>query len=212
MMLFLLAGIPVFLVLVLNLFFSGVYDGKAVFLSAGKGVLWFFPGILVLGLLAGYFSPAFEGNALYFTRTLLDFVFPLFAAVAAYLFSHRKDLIIPGEIQFVRILSFLAGFFTLFAFYCIVSYSAWYAGYLYFLMPLLWMSLIVLAGFVMGAFFSLVTGLRFFVLAGGAVLALLMGAVPYLYVLNFRLSAWFLTLLFFAGSLLTLPKGFVFLK
>ena len=113
MALFLTAGIPAFLVLVLNLFFSGSFDGRSAFGWAAKGILWFFPGIVVYLGLAGFVPAAFSGWPLYLSRTLLDLALPAAIGLGAYLFSFRKQLIIDGETQFVRVFSFLTGFFSL---------------------------------------------------------------------------------------------------
>lgn len=208
MTLFLITGMPAFLVLILNTFFSGTYSGRDVILAAGKGILWFFPIFLIYGLASGYVLPSFEGATLYVSRTLLDLALPYLMAIAAYLISYRRDLIIPAREQFLRSLSFLAGFYMLFAQYVLVTFSGWYAGYLYFLLPLLWMTLTVSAALMLANFFSRVAGGIFLLLPAIVILPFVTGAIPYLYVVNLRFFAWMLTILFAAGSILALRRGF----
>ncbi|GEM_PF-1373710 len=201
MALFLAAGIPAFLVLLGKLILSGPFDGRAALGEAARGALCFLPGMPVYSLVAGAVSPAFDGGALYAARTFLDLALPLALGLGAYLIFHRKELILSGEAQFLRAFSFLSGFFSLFALYCAFAYPPWLGSYLYFLLPLAWMSLLPAASLSLGAFFSIVSGRRFFFPVGLVALVLLAGLVPFLFVANHRPAAWALALAVFLGSL-----------
>lgn len=211
MKLFLIAGMPLFLVLVLNLFFTGAFDQRGVIRSAIGGILWFFPALIVYGIVAGFFPAVYEGKGLYLSRTLLDFLIPILLGAGAYVYSYRRDLISPGGEQFLRAFSFLTGFFTLFSQYSLITYTGWSPGYLYFLLPLFRMILVLEAAFVLGVFFSdgRITGLIF--LFVGLSIPFLFGAVSYLYIVNFRFFSWLLTLLLFGGSLFAFRRGLSFL-
>jgi hypothetical protein len=212
MTLFLVLGMPVFLGFILTVFFSDGFDRRLVLLSVGKGMLWFFPALVLYGLATGFIENRYEGAPLYFTRTGDDLLLPLFFGMAAYLFSYRKDLIISGKEQFVRTVAFLCGFYMLFSQYTLLTFRGWYEGYVYFLLPLCWMVLAATWGLASGLFFSIIGGVRFLFLALGVGMVFLLGSVSYLYLLNLRIYAWFLAVAIFLAGLAVLRRGLETLK
>jgi hypothetical protein len=197
---------PAFLILLLNIFFSDAFDRRLIFGAVGRGLLWFFPALVVYGILTGSTAVYYEGTPLYLTRTVSDFFLPLFLGSAVYVFSYRTDLIISGKEQFVRTASFLAGFYTLFSQYVLITFRGWYEGYVYFILPLCWMVLIMTAGVVTALFFSVIGGIRFLFVFIGILIVFLLGSVSYLYLLNLRVYAWLLAAALFLAGLAALRR------
>lgn len=212
MKLFLITGIPLYLVLFFTLYFSENADYRLAIRSAGKGLFWFFPSVILYSFVVGLLPQVFEGGRLYFLRTFSDLFFPLALGLGTYLFSHRSELILPGTLQFIRVVAYLAGFFTFFSQYFLFTFDAWYEGYAFFLLPLFWMVLVSAEGFVVGGFFSIVRGTRFFLPVLGFILPFALGGIGYLYLGNYRISAWLLTLLVFGLSFPAMRWALDFLK
>ena len=213
MTLFLLAGIPFFCAFFLVFACSNAFDPKMVLREAGKGMLGFFP-VLILHFIAEIFFPAaaHEGKALYFSRTLLDLVLPLLFSSAAYFVIYRREIILPGDYQFLRFFSFETGMFSFFAFYCFLSFNGWYDGYEYLLLPLLWIILILSTGFAFGFFFSQNGFPRFLLLVFALALPFGLGWIPYLYITSHYFFSWSLTILAFGGAFFLFWKGLEQLK
>jgi hypothetical protein len=203
MTLFLIAGIPVFFIAVLNTFFSGYFYGREVVAPLGTGVLWFFPFCLLYALFSDLVPVVYGSIQFYVSRTFIDLAAPLFFCTLACVFSCRKSRS-DGKDLFLRIAAFFTGFFMLFAQYVRIIFPDWYGEYIYFLLPLLWMSLILWTGLLVTLFFAGSGIIRFLFLFILAALPFCMGAVPYLYAMNYRLFAWLLSVFFFSVSLLLL--------
>jgi hypothetical protein len=203
MTLFLIAGMPLFFIAVLNVFFSDSFYGRELIMPFGLGALWFFPCCLIYALFSDLVPVVYGGKAFYFSRTGIDIAFPFLVCLITGVFTCRKNHS-SGKEFFLHLAAFFTGFFMLFAQYVRIIFHGWYAEYIYFLLPLLWMSLTVFASILFLLFFAGFGILRFLFLILLAALPFAMGAVPVLYAMNYRPFAWLLTLVFFAASLLTL--------
>lgn len=212
MTLFFVAGIPLFAVFFLVTVYSNTFDPRMIFREAGKGVLCFFPSILVYIFIEMFFPTVYAGRPLYLTRTVLDLFLPLILSTAAYLIMYRRDLILPGDYQFLRFLSFATGFFVSFSVFSLVNFRGWYDGYQFFLLPLLWMALLLCAGYCLGVFFSQGGWLRFVFLFVALAFPFLFGFVPYLYIASRYFFAWALTIFLFGGIFFLFFKGLLNLK
>jgi hypothetical protein len=201
MTLFLIAGIPVFFIALLHLFFSNSFYGRELLAPLGIGALWFFPFCLVYALFSDFIPVAYGGKSFYFSRMGLDLGFPLLFCLLPALFTCRRQRS-DGKGFFLHLAAFFTGFFMLFAQYVRIMFPVWYAEYIYFLLPLLWMAMSVLTAFFMLLFFSVSGILRGAFLLAVAALPFAMGAVPYLYAMNYRSFAWILTAVFFVFPLI----------
>ncbi|MDR1932182.1 MAG: hypothetical protein LBQ57_05065 [Spirochaetales bacterium] len=205
MTLFLIAGMPVFFIALLNMFFSGSFYGREILAPLGIGGLWFFPFCLIYALFSDLVPVVYGGGQFYLSRTFIDLAVPLVFCLLTCLVTCRSQRA-DGKELFLRVAAFLTGFFTLFAQYVCIIFPEWYAEYIFFLLPLLWMSLSAFSGLLVSLFFSGFRIFRFLFLILLGVLPFCMGAVPWLYAMNYRPLAWLVTLLFFAGSLVAVWK------
>jgi hypothetical protein len=196
---------PLFFIALLHVFFSGAFYGRELVAPLGIGALWFFPFCLIYALFSDLIPIVYGSPSFYFSRAGIDLVVPFAGCLLAGLFTCRKQFS-DGKELFLRMTAFFTGFFTLFAQYVRIIFPDWYAEYIFFLLPLLWMSLTVFAGLLPPLFFSGAGFVRFLFLVLLAALPFCMGAVSYLYAMNYRPIAWFLTLFFFASSLAALWK------
>jgi hypothetical protein len=210
MTLFLIAGMPVFFIALLHLFFSDSFYGRELLAPLGIGALWFFPCCLIYALFSDLVPVVYGGKAFYFSRTGLDLGFPLLFCLLTALFTCRRQRR-DGKEFFLHLAAFFTGFFMLFAQYVRIMFSGWYAEYIYFLLPLLWMAMSVFAAFLTPLFFLASGVLRFAFPLALAALPFAMGAVPCLYAMNYRLFAWILTAAFFVSPLILVwripPRG-----
>jgi hypothetical protein len=205
MMFFLIAGMPVFFIALLHVFFSGSFYGRELIAPMGIGALWFFPCCLLYALFSDLVPSGYSGIILYFSRTGLDLAFPLFFCLCSGIFTCRKRRAGAREL-FLHLAAFFTGFFILFAQYGRIVFSAWYAEYLYFLLPVLWMSLTSFAAFLVPRFFFSSGIVKFIVFFSLAALPFAMGMVPWLYVMNYRIAACLVTAGFFALPLCLLGR------
>jgi len=212
MTLFCILGMPFFTVFFLVFAYSNAFDPKMVFREAGKGFACFFPAVIVYLIVDALFPSAYEGRILYVTRTVLDLLSPLILSSAAYFTVYRREIIAPGDYQILRFLSFGTGFFTAFAFFRMVNFHGWYEGYQYLLLPLLWMSILLAAGYAFAVFFSQGGLLRFVYLFAVLSLPFVLGFVPYLYIASRYFFAWTLSILVFAGLFFLFWKALPRLK
>jgi hypothetical protein len=200
MTLFLIAGMPVFFIALTHVFFSDSFYGRELLAPLGIGALWFFPFCLVYALFSDLVPVAYGGKEFYFSRTGLDLAFPFLFCLLTGLFVCRKRHS-DQKGFFLHLAAFFTGFFMLFAQYVRITFPGWYAEYIYFFLPLLWMAMTVFAAFLMPLVFSIPGALRFVFLLALAALPFVMGAVPCLYAMNYRIFAWILTAVFFVSPL-----------
>jgi hypothetical protein len=203
MTLFLIAGMPVFFIAVLNVFFSDSFYGRELILPLGLGVLWFFPCFFFYVFFSDLLPGGYGGKALYFSRMGIDIGLPFFVCLVSGLISCRGKRS-GGKELFLHLAAFFTGFFMFFAQYVRIIFPAWYAEYIYFLLPLLWMSLTVFASLLAPLFFAAFGLPRLLFPAALAALPFAMGAVPVLYIMNYRAFAWLLSLAFFTGAIMAL--------
>ncbi|MDR1317449.1 MAG: hypothetical protein LBK13_11320 [Spirochaetales bacterium] len=201
MTLFLIAGMPVFFIAILNAFFSNSFYGRELVMPLGLGVLWFFPCCALYILFSDLIPDRYDGGALYLSRMGIDIGIPFFLCLISGLLTCRKKRS-DGKEFFLHLAAFFTGFFMSFAQYVRIIFSGWYAGYIYFLLPLLWMSLTLFTGLLLTLFLTGFGFQRLLFLLGLAALPFAMGAVPVLYVMNYHPFAWGLTLAFFVSALL----------
>jgi hypothetical protein len=194
---------PVFFIAILNLFFSDSFYGRELIIPLGLGVLWFFPCCFLYVFFSDLIPAGYEGRTLYFFRMGIDIGFPFFLCLISGLLTCRKKHS-KGKGLFLHLAAFFTGFFMFFAQYVLIIFPAWYAEYIYFLLPLLWMSLTVFASLLLPVFFAGFGILRLIFPVVLAALPFAMGAVPVLYVMNYRPFAWLLSLAFFASALILL--------
>ena len=200
---------PVFFIALLHVFFSGSFYGRELIAPLGIGALWFFPCCLLYALFSDLIPSSFNSMPLYFSRTGRDLAFPLLFCLVFGIFTCRRRRGSAREL-FLHLAAFFTGFFILFAQYVRLVFPAWYAEYIYFFLPLLWMSLTVCASFFVSLFFFCTGITRFLFLVIPACLPFAMGAVPLLYVMNYRGYASLATIGFFALSMILLwrfPPG-----
>jgi hypothetical protein len=203
MIIFLIAGMPLFFIMILNVFFSGSFYGRELVMPLGCGVLWFFPCCFIYVLFSDLIPVVYDGKEFYFSRVGIDIGFPFLFCLITGLFTCRRKQA-GGKELFLHLAAFFTGFFMLFAQYVLILFPAWYAEYIYFLLPLLWMSITVFASLLLPLFFGGSGILRILFPVILAALPFAMGAVPVLYAMNYRPFAWLLTLVFFASSLVCL--------
>jgi hypothetical protein len=203
MTLFLIAGMPVFFIAVLNVFFSDSFYGRELVLPLGLGVLWFFPCCFIYVLVSDLVPAGYEGKTLYFSRMGIDIGFPYLVCLVSGLITCRGKRS-GGKAFFLHLAAFCTGLFMFFAQYVRIIFPEWYAEYIYFLLPLLWMSLTVFAGLLASLFFAAFGAARLLFPLILAALPFAMGAVPVLYIMNYRIFAWLLSAAFFAAPLILL--------
>jgi hypothetical protein len=203
MTLFLVAGMPVFFIAVLNVFFSDSFYGRELVLPLGLGVLWFFPCCFFYVFFSDLVPIGYGGKTLYFSRMGTDIGFPFLVCLVSGLVTCRGKRS-GGKELFLHLAAFFTGFFMFFAQYVRIIFPEWYAEYIYFLLPLLWMSLTVFASLFAPLFFAAFGPWRVLFPVALAALPFAMGAVPVLYVTNYRPFAWILSAAFFAASLVLL--------
>jgi hypothetical protein len=209
MTLFLIAGMPVFFIAILNTFFSDSFYGRELVMPLGLGVLWFFPCCALYIFFSDLIPAGYDGRALYFSRMGIDIGIPFFFCLISGLLTCRGKRS-DGKQFFLHLAAFFTGFFMSFAQYVRIIFPEWYAEYIYFLLPLLWMALTVFTGLLLNLFRAGFGFQRLLFLLGLAALPFAMGAVPVLYVMNYRPFAWGLTLAFFVSALILvwrIPPG-----
>jgi hypothetical protein len=199
MTLFLVAGLPLFFAAFLVFFFPGIRYRETLF-AAGKGALSFIPFCIVYVFFSDLI-PASQGTpGFYYARTVSDFLLPLaFCALFAFLWRRKKPG--RGKELFLFLAAFFTGFFTFFAQYTLITFSLWYADYLYFLLPLSWMALGILAPLTAVWLYDIFGKGRLVFTGVPAVLPFLFGCVPWLHAENNGFFAWLVTLLLFAAAL-----------
>ena len=202
---FLIAGMPVFFIVILHVFFSGSFYGRELLAPLGKGALWFFPCCILYALFSDLFPVGYDPLSVYFLRTSLDLAFPFFFCLASGIFTCRRQKSGAREL-FLHMAAFFTGFFTLFAQYVRLVFPAWYGEYLYFLLPLLWMSMTVFCAFLLPLSFFCFGFIRFLFFAVLLFVPFAMGTVPLLYVMNYRVYACIAAAAFFA-----LPLALLFI-
>ncbi len=212
MTLFCILGMPLFTVFFLVFAYTNAFDPKMVFREAGKGLVCFFPAVVAYLVVDALFPTAYEGPMLYLTRTVLDLLAPMILSAASYFVIYRKEIIVPGEYQVLRFLSFGTGFFAAFAFFRMVNFQGWYEGYQYLLLPLLWMSVLLAAGYALAVFFSQGGLPRFVFLLAALALPFVLGFIPYLYIASRYFFAWTLSIAAFGGFFFLFRKALPHLK
>jgi len=212
MTLFSILGMPFFTIFFLVFAYSNAFDPKMVFREAGKGLACFFPAVIAYLVVDVLFPSAYEGRMLYLTRTVLDLLAPVILSSASYFVVYRREIIVYGEYQVLRFLSFGTGFFTAFAFFRTVNFQGWYEGYQYLLLPLLWMSVLLVTGYALAVFFSQGGLPRFAYLFAALALPFVLGFIPYLYIASRYFFAWALSIAAFGGFFFLFWKALPRLK
>ena len=116
MFLFLVASMPLVFALVTLLPWRGrQYPRPLALVSVFlKGVLLFFPGYLALLIVRGIFGFSYDGVLLFLSLLQRDHLFPLLAAIGAFLLVQRTLAIPSGEESvFLVVFACLSGFFTM---------------------------------------------------------------------------------------------------
>ncbi|HEY9593580.1 MAG TPA: hypothetical protein VHE79_03825 [Spirochaetia bacterium] len=156
MVLFLLASLPLFFVMVVLL----PWDGKHVPKTLGsvstflKGLILFFPGYLVILILRKIFGFSYDGFLYYLSLLLSDHLAPLVVALAGFLLLQRS-LRITGtdESIFLAVFSFLCGFLSLVNLTDILRAWGSWGAYDLFLLPLMRIAAVLLLSLAAQRFF-----------------------------------------------------------
>ena len=116
MFLFLVTSMPLVFALVTLLPWKGRQFPRPLALASTflKGVLLFFPGYLALLIVRGIFGFSYDGFLLFLSLLQRDHLFPLLAAVGAFLLIQRTLVIPPGEESvFLVVFACLSGFLSM---------------------------------------------------------------------------------------------------
>ncbi len=174
MSLFLLASLPLFFLMLIWLPWGPRRTPEIAFLVGTffKGLLMFFPGILVILILRRIFGFSYAGFVLYLSLLQRDHLFPLLAAVGSLLILKSK-LQISGveEENFLGVFAFLAGFMAMENIADLVRAWGNWNAYLLFLLPIHRISALLLVSLAARKFFPWEGRDAVLVLAVGAGLA-----------------------------------------
>lgn len=139
MSLFLLFSLPLFFLLVLMLPWRAKESPgtPALFGMFLKGLLLFFPGLLVILIARRIFGFSYMGVGLFVSLLLRDQLVPLLAAVGAFLLMKKKlDLLVLEEGIFLGVFAFLCGFLSMVNLADMIRAWGQWDGYILFLLPL----------------------------------------------------------------------------
>lgn len=139
MSLFLLFSLPLFFLLVITLPWRAKESpGTAALISMFlKGLLLFFPGLLLLLIARRIFGFSYMGVRLFLSLLLRDQLLPLLAAVGAFLIMKGKlDLPVLEEGAFLGVFAFLCGFMSMINLADMIRLWREWDAYVLFLLPL----------------------------------------------------------------------------
>lgn len=152
MVLFLLFSIPVFYLLFSSFMQYESRNFSFNFTACIKGILWFFPSLILFFIVLLFFPISYKPFNYYFFYFLRDHFLPCVLAMSGYFifygFSHPRQIREP----FLNLLSFFAGFFSLVAVKDFFTYISEYNFYLLFILPLLRLYTVILLSFLMEKF------------------------------------------------------------
>ena len=200
MVLFLLFSIPVFYIL-FSIFIQ--YEGKGFsfhFTVCIKGIIWFFPSLLLFLIILGFFQISYKPFNYYFYYFLKDHFLFCGLAIGGYFIFHGLTHSHQIRIPVLNLFSYFSGFFFLVALKDFFTYIGEYDFYLLFILPLLRLFTIIIISFLLDKFIEALGSEK--ILFG--VLLLLIpvsaGFVSFFYNLNMTLLAFLLSLALFTGA------------
>lgn len=187
MILFLIASLPLFFLLVLWLPWEPrkAPDSVEMLKCLFKGVLLFFPGFLVMLIVRRIFGFSYGGFLFFFSLLLRDQLAPLLVALGSFLVM-KGQLRVSGveEESFQGAFSFLAGFLAMVNLADLVrSWGDWNA-YLLFLLPTLRLTAVLLLSLVAWRFYPWEGRDGFLFCCVGAALATAMAVPGFLFHIN----------------------------
>jgi len=140
MFLFLVSSMPLLFALVTILPWKGRHSPRPLALVSTflRGVLLFFPGYLLLLIVRGIFGFSYDGFLLFLSLLQRDHLFPLLAAVGAFLLVQRTLLIPAGEESvFLVVFASLSGFLSMLNVADAIRSVGTWDGYVLFVLPCL---------------------------------------------------------------------------
>lgn len=149
MFLFLVASMPLVFALVTLLPWKGRQAPRPLALVSTflKGVLLFFPGYLALLIVRGIFGFSYDGFLLFLSLFLRDHLFPLLAALGAFLLIQRTLVIPSGEESvFLAVFACVSGFFSMLNMADAIRTIGTWDPYVLFVLPCLRLAAAIIVG------------------------------------------------------------------
>ncbi len=156
MFLFLVSSMPLLFALVTLLPWKGRQSPRPLALVSTflKGVLMFFPGYLALLIVRSIFGFSYDGLLLFLSLLLRDHLFPLLAAVGAFLLVQRTLVIPSGEESvFLVVFASLSGFLSMLNMADAIRTVGTWDPYVLFILPCLRLGAVIIIGLAAPRFY-----------------------------------------------------------
>lgn len=193
MILFLVSGVPLFILLGKPLFFPGRPADRGVILSYIRGFLWFIPALLIYLAMRNLTSLQFTSSGIYTYYLFHDYLFPILLALAGYLLFCRGAGL-PETTMF------FGGYFSLFGVLELILRFGRFDFHILFMRPVIFIVLILYLSGMSYLAFAHSGWIRvlfvFMTAAASAVLA----CVPLLFMLSYRPVSLALCIIFFGAA------------